>query len=374
VLLPAHAPSQPLFSDKSLRVSYDDLFLDFTVSNPATSLCQGDSNIGKLPVLVTNSKTGIQYHFADSVAASTLSIYGPGASSVYQICDFSRFPGIGVNNNCLLNSTIFNPHSYYAMWHTDGFQTIILPGAVIPGAQPVAVPPIIGGNSGPLTFWVDLNALGQSPQTSSMDAILRSVEAYIHRMLIDNLTAIATYTFIQDPGNVNLMVVNKNGKTTGRLPDGRVTIDIPGSFYFPSDINPGVILTNGANHGVFQILLHGKSTGSYSLAVFTTYPNGPIPLDTFGGVIEQNLMLGYRVAIDSTSAQQITVPTSVTVGDLNGDGVVDCKDVAVIKSVLGMRTGQVGFNAWADMNSDGIVDIRDLALVSQHLPTGTRCQ
>jgi hypothetical protein len=35
------------------------------------------------------------------------------------------------------------------------------------------------------------------------------------------------------------------------------------------------------------------------------------------------------------------------------------------------ESGMAGFDARADVNGDGIVDIRDLAFVSQHLPIGT---
>jgi hypothetical protein len=61
-------------------------------------------------------------------------------------------------------------------------------------------------------------------------------------------------------------------------------------------------------------------------------------------------------------------------GDLNGDGVVDCKDIAIVSASFGKRTGDPGFDARADVNNDGIVDIRDLSIVSQQLPAGTLCQ
>jgi hypothetical protein len=56
-----------------------------------------------------------------------------------------------------------------------------------------------------------------------------------------------------------------------------------------------------------------------------------------------------------------------------GDGVVNCKDIAIVKASFGKKRGQTGFDARADMNNDGIADVRDLAIVSRQLPTGTRC-
>jgi len=61
------------------------------------------------------------------------------------------------------------------------------------------------------------------------------------------------------------------------------------------------------------------------------------------------------------------------VGDLNGDGLVDCADLAIIKAALGTVVGQPGFDPRADVNNDGVVDIRDLAFVSRRVTVGVRC-
>lgn len=60
-------------------------------------------------------------------------------------------------------------------------------------------------------------------------------------------------------------------------------------------------------------------------------------------------------------------------GDVNGNGTVDCADLAIVKASLGKRTGQTGFDARADLTGDGLVDARDLSYVSQRLPKGTVC-
>ncbi len=61
------------------------------------------------------------------------------------------------------------------------------------------------------------------------------------------------------------------------------------------------------------------------------------------------------------------------VGDLNGDGFVDCGDLAIIKAAFGTSTGQPGFDPRADVNGDGVVNIKDLAFVSNRLTVGVRC-
>jgi CSLREA domain-containing protein len=60
-------------------------------------------------------------------------------------------------------------------------------------------------------------------------------------------------------------------------------------------------------------------------------------------------------------------------GDVTGDGLVNCADLAVVRGAFGRRFGQPGFDARADTNDDGIVDIRDLAFVARQLPVGTQC-
>jgi hypothetical protein len=61
-------------------------------------------------------------------------------------------------------------------------------------------------------------------------------------------------------------------------------------------------------------------------------------------------------------------------GDVTADGVVDCRDLALVKASFGKRTGMAGFDARADTNGDGVVDIKDLSFVAQKLPAGSACQ
>lgn len=60
-------------------------------------------------------------------------------------------------------------------------------------------------------------------------------------------------------------------------------------------------------------------------------------------------------------------------GDANGDGAVNCLDIAVVRAAFGTSAGQPGFNPAADFNNDGVINIRDLSYVSQRLTAGTRC-
>lgn len=66
------------------------------------------------------------------------------------------------------------------------------------------------------------------------------------------------------------------------------------------------------------------------------------------------------------------IPTAVP-GDVNGDGTVNCADLAIVRAAFGKRSGQAGFDSRADLNRDGVVNVVDLGLVSRQLPPGTTC-
>ena len=65
--------------------------------------------------------------------------------------------------------------------------------------------------------------------------------------------------------------------------------------------------------------------------------------------------------------------TGSVLGDVNGDGTVNCADVSIVKSSFGTHTGQAGYNVAADLNNDGTVNILDLFIVSRQLAPGTVC-
>jgi hypothetical protein len=59
--------------------------------------------------------------------------------------------------------------------------------------------------------------------------------------------------------------------------------------------------------------------------------------------------------------------------DLNGDGLINCADLAIVKASFGKKTGQPGFDPRADVNGDGIVNVLDLSAVAKQVPAGTTC-
>ncbi len=132
--------------------------------------------------------------------------------------------------------------------------------------------------------------------------------------------------------------------------------------------NPGAI-TAGATLGPGQL---NASVNAPGILTYTP-PAGTLMT---AGLRTLTVTFSPYDDVDYTSATA-TVTLSVNAmpipGDLNGDGKIDCLDVALVNAALGKRSGQTGFDARADVNQDHLVDVRDLAFVTQKLPAGTKC-
>jgi PKD repeat protein len=83
----------------------------------------------------------------------------------------------------------------------------------------------------------------------------------------------------------------------------------------------------------------------------------------------------YTVTLTVLDSFNRTSSTSVTVQvqnatvkkyDLNGDGVIDGKDIVIVAIAFGSAPGLPNWNPVADVNGDGVVDGKDIALVALH--------
>jgi hypothetical protein len=118
-------------------------------------------------------------------------------------------------------------------------------------------------------------------------------------------------------------------------------------FYEATPSNPDVYASGQMSvNGVFSVLEKNKPTDG-----------------------NPNLFLG-SVSSTPISIQLISNQT----GDVNGDGVINCTDLDIVKAAFGKSAGQPGWDARADVNHDGVINVLDLAFVSQRLSTGTHCQ
>jgi Cohesin domain/Dockerin type I domain len=82
-----------------------------------------------------------------------------------------------------------------------------------------------------------------------------------------------------------------------------------------------------------------------------------------------------KVYVPTFSGQLVVygLVNGVVPGDVSGDSVVNCTDLAIVKASYGKSSSQPGFDLRADVNGDGIVNLVDLSTVSRQLPAGTVC-
>ena len=365
VVLPYFEVSKK-FDVKPYSLIFGELLVDFTVRQPAGTMCEAASSRGGLPVYLRPVGLEAQ-RIGTSVATATLTIYAPGAAPLFLPCDFTGEEGAAVTRDCNLSGI---GSGFIAVWRTPGFTSrAVYKDMEIPVPGPL-------GDSGPLSFAVNLSSIGFTPLDASMETIVRVTEAYIHTTLIPHLPEIASYTVVQDPGHVRLALVTQQGQVSGSLPDGRVVLDIPGSAIYDSPTNPAVVLF-GTREGAYQVLLTGTSSGPFQLAASTLHPNEETPQAVREGLISTAERIGFSLTLQT--APDGTVPTlqysRVIVGDLNGDSAMSCADVQIVRNAFGTRLGSSSrFNAWSDINADSVVDVRDLAMVTRQLPAGTVCR
>ncbi len=358
----------PLVLTKPARITYDRLDLRFTVTKPYGTLCEAQSNLGALPLLVSASNSPNAVLAAKAETTATVTVYEPGVVQEKSLCKFwPPLPG-QVTDDCIMlgDGTKFDPQATYLRWQSPGFKITPLP--YLPDFPTLA----LFRNTPAMTFWVNLTQRGLDH--TDMKTVLETIEPKLHQELVGKLPAIAWWTGIHDPGNVRLLVVDSSGLTTGTLPDGRRTNDITNSLIYVDATNPGTFLL-GAIEGSYMVVLTGVKTGDFALAASNLAGDSAASQQVLSGRVSKHESLAYRVstsAVFGTPMQTIT-PASFLDGNLNGDERVDCADVAVVEAALGKRFGEVGYNAWADLNADGMVDSRDVKLITKRLPRRVTC-
>jgi hypothetical protein len=142
-----------------------------------------------------------------------------------------------------------------------------------------------------------------------------------------------------------------------------ITEDAPdNNFYFgPGFTGTATLHAFDANNIATELWNSNQSPLRDEPGIFASFAppvavNGKVYVPTFSGqLVVYGLLSG-------------AVP-----GDVNGDSVVDCADLAIVKASYGRSSSQPGFDLRADVNGDGIVNLVDLSTVSRQLPPGTVC-
>jgi len=136
--------------------------------------------------------------------------------------------------------------------------------------------------------------------------------------------------------------------------------------FFPSSVIPTITIDNAAGYvrvsasltppetpkngtgNLAKIKLHVEGNGSSTLRLYDVQIK-----DDKGRMLPFNTQDGY-------------FNNSAILGDLNGDGKVDVKDVSVVALHLGSYLGHGRWDERADVNGDGKVNIFDIAIVCRN--------
>jgi hypothetical protein len=185
--------------------------------------------------------------------------------------------------------------------------------------------------------------------------------------------------------NASILVTDPNGLQTGfQSTSGETLQAIPQSEYaedaLDNDVTEALATTSDHQVIIFQptigrytVVVNGLFTGSYNLWVRAFSEDGSAqPSIQLQGTAQPGSSFTYIVKYGSTPGS--TVVVTPMPGDRNGDGVVNCSDLDLVKASFGKMTGQTGFDPRADVNGDGTVNILDLSAVARQLPTGMVCK
>jgi Dockerin type I domain len=189
--------------------------------------------------------------------------------------------------------------------------------------------------------------------------------------------------------NASMMMTAPDGTQTGLTPGaGTILQNIAQSAYYIDQFEDAEMLgltgpaavTDSAHilnifqpsPGTFRVVVSGTSAGPYHLSVrpFAQDGSAQAPINLSGSA-EPGSLSTYVISYSSAPGSSSTITRMA--GDRNGDGMVNCTDLDIVKASFGKSIGQAGFDPRADVNADGVVNIVDLATVAKALPAGTTC-
>jgi hypothetical protein len=85
------------------------------------------------------------------------------------------------------------------------------------------------------------------------------------------------------------------------------------------------------------------------------------------GVLAGAGAVGYLIyTIQKAKAEEALREEFHRLGDVNRDGVIDDKDMALLSAAYGSTPGAPNWNPDCDLNGDGIVDITDIFIASKN--------
>jgi len=154
-----------------------------------------------------------------------------------------------------------------------------------------------------------------------------------------------------------------------------VTTDRNATYAHPSwPVNITVVAENqGIDPESFEVSVFWNDTNLIGKQVVTDLPpNSTVTLSFIWNTSTALVCHRYKISANATILE-FEVDTADNrlddgyvkikiMGDINGDGKVDIKDIAVLSLAFGSYPGHPRWNPDADLNKDGKVDIKDIAI------------
>jgi squalene-hopene/tetraprenyl-beta-curcumene cyclase len=170
--------------------------------------------------------------------------------------------------------------------------------------------------------------------------------------------------------NADLHVYDPLGRHVGKnYETGKIEIQIPNATYIYDEFQN--ITIPELESGNYRIVLVGIGTGSYTLNVTGGVGNITVSKYSYTGNITKREVHGSVVNVAMITWLTIHVERARALGDINGDGIVDYKDLAIMCSCYGTKAGDLNFRSEADLNNDGYIDYKDLAILISNYGRGT---
>jgi hypothetical protein len=285
-------------------------------------------------------------------------------------------------------SGIYSTHSF--TWSINEVSFIALHGAIEPARAPLinvikswatTTSPDAEGAHGHINFWLNETKIPSNGQEAEI--VIKSFSFTPSTPASLATASLSTQT--QTIASTSLfkvdLVIDPNGNGVSA---SEVILRFDPSAMSITDVTIGTLLGTSP---IKAIDTRNNQAGTYTVALARV---GQTQTPTLKGTLltitfkAQGKPGSYEIQLEEVKLSDTDVNdisniamtncsiniTSQASADVNGDGIVDYKDLALLGQSYGKAKGETGYNSVVDINSDDIVDYKDLALLGARYTGG----
>ncbi len=304
---------------------------------------------------------------------------GDTVTYLWEQTDRGAASGTALINNTKANGPLFRQFSTRAMADSSQYAP---PGQNLPGTNPTRVFPdmaqILAGNTNaetggcpdvvsppsvanidcyseflPTVAYVGFAGVNASPARLNFRLTVRDGRGGVN-------AASTTLTLAPEAGPFLVSAPNGGGSLDGAEPT-TVTWSVANTSVAPVNTTAVRILLSTDGGASWPVVLASNTPNNGSAAV--TIPNigttqARVKVEAIGNVFFDVSNADFAIRFT---------------GDVDGNGVINCSDIELLRRYLGLSAGEPGFNPAFDFNNDGRIDALDTAYVTKRLPLGVVC-